>query len=83
MKFGVDGRLYCTVYAQKNVTVLGKNGKVEDRLILDGPCPTNLAFSRDGKKILVTEVFKGQVEQLDAPAQGRNSTIQRQPSLRL
>jgi gluconolactonase len=70
MKFGVDGRLYCTVYAQKNITVLGKNGKVEDRLMLDGPCPTNLAFSRDGKKILVTEVFKGQVEQLDAPCAG-------------
>jgi gluconolactonase len=70
MKFGADGRLYCTVYAQKNVTVLGKNGKVVDRLMLDGPCPTNLAFSRDGKKILVTEVFKGQVEQLDSPCAG-------------
>jgi gluconolactonase len=70
MKFGVDGRLYCTVYGQKNVTVLNKNGKVAERLPLDGPCPTNLAFSRDGKKILVTEVSKGQVEQLAAPCAG-------------
>jgi gluconolactonase len=70
MKFGIDGRLYCTVYAQKNVTVLNKNGKVAERLPLDGPCPTNLAFSRDGKKILVTEVSKGQVEQLAAPCAG-------------
>ena len=70
MKFGVDGRLYCTVYGQKNVTVLGKNGKVAERLPLDGACPTNLAFSRDGKNILVTEVSKGQVEQLAAPCAG-------------
>jgi gluconolactonase len=70
MKFGVDGRLYCTVYGQKNVTVLGKTGKVAERLALDGPCPTNLAFSRDGKKILVTEVSKGQVEVLNAPCAG-------------
>ena len=70
MKFGVDGRLYCAVYGQKNITVLNKNGKVAERLLLDGPCPTNLAFSRDGKKILVTEVSKGQVEQLDAPCAG-------------
>ena len=71
MKFGVDGRLYCAVYGQKNVTVLDKNGAVAERLILDGPCPTNLAFSRNGKKILVTEVSKGQVESLDAPCAGQ------------
>jgi len=70
MKFGVDGRLYCTVYGQKNVTVLGKTGRVAERLPLDGTCPTNLAFSRDGKKILVTEVSKGQVEQLEVPCAG-------------
>ncbi|MGE0008512.1 MAG: SMP-30/gluconolactonase/LRE family protein [Parvibaculaceae bacterium] len=70
MKFGVDGRLYCTVYAQRNVTVLGRNGKVAERLALAGACPTNLAFSRDGRKILVTEVSRGRVEQLAAPCAG-------------
>ena len=70
MKFGVDGRLYCTVYGQRNVTVLDNNGGAVDRLMLDGACPTNLAFSRDGKRILVTEVSKGQVESLDAPCAG-------------
>lgn len=70
MKFGSDGRLYCTVYGQRNVTVLSASGKVVKRLMLDGACPTNLAFSRDGTKILVTEVSKGQVEQLDAPCRG-------------
>ncbi|MDX8434361.1 SMP-30/gluconolactonase/LRE family protein [Mesorhizobium abyssinicae] len=71
MKFGVDGRLYCTVYGQQNVTVLDRDGRVADRMMLDGPCPTNLAFSRDGNKILVTEVAKGQVEILEAPCAGQ------------
>ena len=70
MKFGADGRLYCAVYGQKNVTVLDASGNVAERLPLDGPCPTNLCFARTGKKILVTEVSKGQVEWLDVPCEG-------------
>lgn len=70
MKFGTDGQLYCTVYNQRNVTVLDRNGKVADRLMLDGEQPTNLAFSVDGTKLLVTEVSKGQVEALPAPCAG-------------
>lgn len=70
MKFGLDGRLYCAVYGQQNVTVLDKDGKVADRLKLDGACPTNLAFARKGQKILVTEVSKGQVESIDVPCDG-------------
>lgn len=70
MKFGMDGRLYCTVYGQQNVTVLDRTGAVSERLVLDGPCPTNLCFSQDGKHILVTEVSKGQVEKLAAPCAG-------------
>ena len=70
MKFGADGRLYCAVYGQKNVTVLDTGGNVAERLPLDGPCPTNLCFARSGKKILVTEVSKGQVEWLDVPCEG-------------
>ena len=70
MKFGADGRLYCAVYGQKNITVLDASGHVAERLALDGPCPTNLCFARSGKKIYVTEVSKGQVEWLDAPCEG-------------
>ena len=70
MKFGADGRLYCTVYGQQNVTVLDKTGAVAERLKLDGPCPTNLCFSRDGAHILVTEVSKGQVERLASSCAG-------------
>lgn len=70
MAFGTDGRLYCTVYNQKNVTVLDRTGAVVDRLLLQGPQPTNCAFSQDGKWILVTEVGIGQVERLPAPCPG-------------
>ena len=70
MKFGTDGRLYCSVYGQQNVTVLDPRGNVAERMQLDGPCPTNLCFARSGKKILVTEVSKGQVEWLDVPCDG-------------
>jgi gluconolactonase len=70
MKFGEDGRLYCTVYNQGNVTVLHRDGSVAERLKLDGEAPTNLAFSLDRNEILVTEVSKGQVEALPAPCRG-------------
>ncbi len=70
MKFGLDGRLYCTVYGQQNVTVLDNTGQVAERLALAGPCPTNLAFARSGKRILVTEVSKGQVEFLEVKCDG-------------
>lgn len=70
MKFGDDGRLYCTVYNQRNVTVLNRDGSVAERLRLDGEAPTNLAFSRDRNEILVTEVAKGQVEILPVPCRG-------------
>ena len=62
MKFGVDGRLYCTVYGQQNVTVLDRSGAIAERLLLDGLCPTNCAFSLSDNTLFVTEVGKGQVE---------------------
>lgn len=70
MKFGSDGRLYCTVYGQGNVTVLGAGGRVEERLALRGSCPTNCAFALDGNTLLVTEVGDGHVEALPVPCNG-------------
>lgn len=70
MAFGADGRLYCTVYNQKNVTVLDTEGSVAERLALAGPQPTNCAFALEGKSLLVTEVGIGQVERLDVPCGG-------------
>ena len=64
MCWGDDGRLYCTVYGQRNVTILGKDGSVEQRLPLDGENPTNCAFALSGATLLVTEVERGRVEQI-------------------
>ena len=64
MCWGDDGRLYCTVYGQRNVTVLGKDGSVEERLPLEGENPTNCAFALSGATLLVTEVERGRVEQI-------------------
>lgn len=70
MKFGADGRLYCTVYGQQNVTVLNPDGSVAERLPLAGPNPTNCDFAPSGRKLRVTEVGIGQVEELDVPCDG-------------
>jgi gluconolactonase len=70
MKFGADGRLYCTVYGQRNVTVLDPAGTVAERLPLDGTNPTNCAFALSGAMLLVTEVDKGQIEAVPVPCAG-------------
>lgn len=70
MKFGTDGRLYCTVYGQRNVTVLDADGRVAERLTLQGVAPTNCAFALEGGRLLVTEVSIGRVEELSVPCGG-------------
>jgi gluconolactonase len=70
MCWGDDGRLYCAVYGQRNVTVLNKDGSVAERLALDGENPTNCAFALFGKTLLVTEVECGRVEQIATPCGG-------------
>ncbi len=64
MCWGDDGRLYCTVYGQRNVTVLSADGSVAERLPLDGENPTNCAFALTGRELLVTEVERGRVERI-------------------
>lgn len=64
MCWGDDGRLYRTVYGQRNVAVLGKDCSVEQRLPLDGENPTNCAFALSRPTFLVTKVERGRVEQI-------------------
>jgi gluconolactonase len=70
MCWGDDERLYCTVYGQRNVTVLAKDGSVVERLPLDGENPTNCAFALSGRTLLVTEVERGRVEQFETKCGG-------------
>jgi gluconolactonase len=63
MKFGQDGNLYCTVYGQQDVTVLGPDGRVVRRIRTHGKKPTNITFGTGGEqKIYVTELELGQLE---------------------
>ena len=71
MKFDTDGNLYVTVAFQSNVTVLGPDGKVVERIKTDGNFPTNLCFGPPGsKKIYVTEDQNGTMEVFDVDADG-------------
>ena len=71
MKFGADGNLYCAVYGQGDVTVLGRNGQVVKRIKTHGDLPTNLAFGLPGDtRIYVTEVQHGRLEAHDVGCEG-------------
>ena len=71
MKFGQDGNLYVTVFAQGDVTVLDADGKVLQRIKTDGIFPTNLAFGLPGdRQIYVTEDEKGTLEVFDVGCDG-------------
>jgi gluconolactonase len=62
MAFGTDG-IYVTVYGHGDVTVLGTDGKVVQRLPTRGGLPTHVAFGLPGqKRLYVTEYQFGQRE---------------------
>jgi len=71
MKFGADGNLYVTVYGQGDVTVLGRDGGVVERIKSNGGKPTNCAFGLPGdKRLYVTEVEYGTLEILETGTVG-------------
>ena len=71
MAFGSDGNLYVAVFAQKDITVLGRDGSVVKRIPTQGTLPTNCAFGLPGqKKLHVTEYEFGQIEVFDVEIDG-------------
>ncbi len=71
MAFAENGKLFVTVFGQGDVTVLGKDGRVEERIRTGGRLPTNVAFGARGeKRIYVTEVELGQIEVFDVGTDG-------------
>jgi gluconolactonase len=63
MAFGADGRLYCTVFGQREIAVVGRSGLVEERLPTEGAKPTNVAWGPDGdRRLFVTEHEQGRIE---------------------
>ena len=71
MKFGADGNLYVCVFGQGDVTVLGRDGEVMERIKTQGSMPTNIAFGPGGtRKIYVTEAETGTVQVFDVSTTG-------------
>lgn len=71
MKFGQDGSLYVSVFAQGDITVLGRDGNVTRRMKTDGNLPTNLAFGLPGdQRIYITEDAQGTLEVFDVDCDG-------------
>jgi gluconolactonase len=67
MAFGADGRLYCAVFGEGNVAVIGPDGRVEQRIKTEGANPTNVAFGPDGEhRLYVSEHQLGQIEVYEA-----------------
>ncbi len=70
-KFGANGHLYVAVFGQGDVTVLGPNGKVVERIKTQGKMPTNCVFGPAGtKKLYVTEDELGTMEVFDVGTDG-------------
>jgi gluconolactonase len=71
MAFDTNGKLYVAVAGQGDVTVLGRDGAVLERIRTPGIFPTNVCFGLPGeKKIYVTEYEQGHVECYDVDADG-------------
>ena len=65
MKFAADGRLFCCVFGQGDVTVLDSTGKLDTRLPVLGRYPTNLVFGGSGEgAIYVTEIKTGSIQRI-------------------
>lgn len=71
MAFSSNGRLYVAVFGQKDISVLGRDGRVAERVETRGKLPTNVAFALPGQKRLhVTEYEFGQMETFNAALDG-------------
>jgi gluconolactonase len=70
MKFGEDGRLYCTVFGDGVVAVLDGTGALVDSIPVAGAKPTNIAFLRQGRAALVTEVAQSMLQSISMPCSG-------------
>jgi gluconolactonase len=71
MAFSSDGRLWVAVFGQGDITVLDREGAVEQRIRVDGRSPTNVAFGLDGDtRIYVVEDEHGSMASLDVGVGG-------------
>ncbi len=70
MAFDRDGVLYCALYGLGEICLIDPAGKTAGRIRTNGMRPGNLAFTPDGKYMLVTEQENGALEKITAPRPG-------------
>lgn len=70
MAFDRDDTLYCAIYGQGDVCLIDTSGRISGHIPTNGPLPTNLAFTPDGRHVLITEHEHGAIERITAPRPG-------------
>ncbi|MGY5801381.1 SMP-30/gluconolactonase/LRE family protein [Rhizobium sp. LEGMi12c] len=70
LAFDRSGMLYCAMYGLGEICLIDIEGKMAGHIRTDGARPGNIAFTADGKHLLVAEQEKGVVEKITAPRPG-------------
>lgn len=70
LAFDRDDTLYCAIYGQGDICLIAPSGKIAGHIRTNGALPTNVAFTPDGKYVLITEQQHGVVERIPAPRPG-------------
>jgi len=70
LAFDRDDTLYCAIYGQGDISLIDASGKVSGHIRTNGALPSNVAFTPDGKHVLITEQQHGAVERIPAPKPG-------------
>lgn len=70
LAFDRSGMLYCAMYGLGEICLIDTDGKMAGHIRTDGARPGNIAFTADGKHLLVAEQEKGVVEKITAPRPG-------------
>jgi gluconolactonase len=70
LAFDREDTLYCAVYGQADICLIDPTGKISGHIRTNGTLPSNVAFTPDGKYLLITEQEHGVVERIPAPRPG-------------
>ncbi|MET0749264.1 MAG: SMP-30/gluconolactonase/LRE family protein [Rhizobium sp.] len=70
LAFDREDTLYCALYGQGDICLIDPSGKISGHIRTNGALPSNLAFTPDGKHLLITEQEHGVVERIPAPRPG-------------
>jgi gluconolactonase len=70
MAFDRDDTLYCAIYGQGDICLVDPSGKISGHIRTNGALPSNVAFTPDGKYLLISEQEHGVIERIPAPRPG-------------